>query len=904
MSDVSERQSNSLQTASGGELRLFGFADMDTTQIVNGLERLFTTEGHRIVFWNDPDREFIEVVGTLNLDGVTVIHLDEMPALAVKIRVERTEPATKFLLYMPSLEPATEDDFLLDMRIYAGRFRADRASMLLTELGLGQHQTLREHLNKRLKFLGNKERVGRLAKLVTQQDDEVTLDRKMLALLTRADRAEPFAIFTTLYHDLANQTSGLEGTPATWEEIHKYGLAESLWAMAGQEFGYQEETPTLRNLLLRMLVTDFEHTLDNRSDGVLPEALRQHLLPKAFATNIVVCLNQWRDSAARGRSYDTLSKTVADDLKLPQLLRPLSAAALIDVVTFLDVEKQIAIELRDRILEDGPGLKASEIRAVVTRRQDAHWASLNQPSTAQAPRRAMHAVYEALEAAAEFAELLLAQSGGYAQSSVRKLYDSYTSSLFRLDQRYRHFCEAAALARAESWDLLKPLEEKMEADYGRGFLTPFALAWGACLEQDLLANWRIEGVDNQYEFYDRQVKPIAEGEGQKVFVIISDAFRYEVAHELTAELNGKYRFKAELTTQLGVLPSCTALGMAALLPHKTLAYGPNGDVLADGKSTSGSANRNRLLGAFDGIAVEADALLAMKREEGRAHVRNHRVVYIYHDTIDATGDKPATEDNTFQAVRRAIDEVGNLVRHLINSLNARQVIVTADHGFLFQQDPPDLTDKSRLDDKLAGTVRAKKRYLIGHRLPPPTNAYHGTTAITAKAESGVAGEMEFWLPKGTNRFHFVGGAKFFHGGAMPQEVVVPIVTVRELEGDAAEGTRTRPVAVHILGSRPRITTNRHRFQFIQTEAVTERNRPATLQIAVYDGDTLVTNVETITFDSASNDMNERTKSVSLVLKSQSYDKKKSYALVLRNAADNIEQQRTEVIIDLAFNNEF
>lgn len=138
---------------------------------------------------------------------------------------------------------------------------------------------------------------------------------------------------------------------------------------------------------------------------------------------------------------------------------------------------------------------------------------------------------------------------------------------------------------------------------------------------------------------------------------------------------------------------------------------------------------------------------------------------------------------------------------------------------------------------------------------------------------------------------------------MPQEIVVPIVTVRELEGGAAEGTRSRTVAVHIIGNRPRITTNRHRFQFIQTEAVTERNRPATLQVAVYDGDAPVTNVETITFDSASDDMNERTKSVFLVLKSQPYDKKKSYALVLRNATDNIEQQRIEVTIDLAFNNE-
>jgi hypothetical protein len=36
----------------------------------------------------------------------------------------------------------------------------------------------------------------------------------------------------------------------------------------------------------------------------------------------------------------------------------------------------------------------------------------------------------------------------------------------------------------------------------------------------------------------------------------------------------------------------------------------------------------------------------------------------------------------------------------------------------------------------------------------------------------------FWIPKGANRFHFVGGSRFVHGGIMPQEIVVPVLTVK------------------------------------------------------------------------------------------------------------------------------
>jgi hypothetical protein len=90
--------------------------------------------------------------------------------------------------------------------------------------------------------------------------------------------------------------------------------------------------------------------------------------------------------------------------------------------------------------------------------------------------------------------------------------------------------------------------------------------------------------------------------------------------------------------------------------------------------------------------------------------------------------------------------------------------------------------------------------------------------VTAGAEGG----MEFWIPKGANRFHFVGGARFIHGGAMPQEIVVPVITIRHVKGKSAQETKTKPVTVHVLGTKHKITTPRHRFELIQMEAVSDR----------------------------------------------------------------------------------
>ena len=260
MADVAPPQPN-LSHATDETRRLFGRADVDTTQIVSGLTHQFERERHRIVFWHDPEREFTEVVDTLRLEGVTLIRLDEEAALGVKVRLEHADRMGRYLLYAPFEEPAPQDDWLLDIRLYSGTFRADRSSMLLAELGLGQNQALRDHLRQRLKFLGSKERVSRLAKLVDQSDTDADVDRKMLAVLTRSDQAEMFSIVGTLLHDLGVRGGGLGGSPTAWEDIAKFGLAEPFWAMAARTFGYQEDAPKLRNLLLRLLVTDLAQTL-------------------------------------------------------------------------------------------------------------------------------------------------------------------------------------------------------------------------------------------------------------------------------------------------------------------------------------------------------------------------------------------------------------------------------------------------------------------------------------------------------------------------------------------------------------------------------------------------------------------------------------------------------------------
>ncbi|MGQ7173620.1 PglZ domain-containing protein, partial [Escherichia sp. R-CC3] len=85
-------------------------------------------------------------------------------------------------------------------------------------------------------------------------------------------------------------------------------------------------------------------------------------------------------------------------------------------------------------------------------------------------------------------------------------------------------------------------------------------------------------------------------------------------------------------------------------------------------------------------------------------------VYIWHNTIDATGDTASTEDKTFEACRTAVTELKDLVTKVINRLHGTRIFVTADHGFLFQQQALSVQDTRFI--KFAHWMRLQQAHFI------------------------------------------------------------------------------------------------------------------------------------------------------------------------------------------------
>ena len=426
----------------------------------------------------------------------------------------------------------------------------------------------------------------------------------------------------------------------------------------------------------------------------------------------------------------------------------------------------------------------------------------------------------------------------------------YTASWYRLDQLYRkfvfHFVESSQST------LLGALFDAVENRYANSFVRPVNDAWQDHLTR--ATSWEVPGYPKQRDFYLEQAAQFRRMD-QKVVVVISDALRYEVAEECLRRIRGLNRFDAELKPMIGSLPSYTQLGMAALLPHRALELAPEGDgtVLADGASTVGlQAREKRLATGRDGDRVRtmsAEDLMDLRSDDAKDLFRDHDVVYVYHNRIDAIGDKRATEDRTFEAAEDAIEDLLKLVRKL-TSANFSNILITADHGFLYQHRPLDDAAFSIADPAGDKIVVRNRRFVIGKGLQDTSGMKK-----FASSDLGLSGDLDVLIPNSLHRLRVKGaGSRFVHGGAALQEIVVPVIKV----GKKREADVNLVDVQIIVTGRDLITSGQTAVAFYQAEAVSEKTQARELLAGIYASDgTLISDEHLLTFDFTSSNPRER-----------------------------------------------
>ena len=824
-----------------------------------------------IVFWYDGDGEFIKDIDRLDFDDAKILKLADNNAFYVKYILEKEDTEPNYLLYSPLPKPHPRDNWLLDTLKYSVDFSTDKATLIMRDFGV-KDPSLRGVFKKYLKFFDKKERYKKFASFHMDNPTEEKIDIAVLSVLCKL----PVADFEQVVKKVLIE--GIEGKNKCFEAIEGFGDLDVFWDLAEKRYGYTYEEKSLEKLMIMFLTTHLSYSLEEN----LPTTWQEYISSRK--SDSIVFISNFMNHAVDGKAFDILADKTERILNVKGYLEKWDINKYIECDTFRAFDKEIITGLKGNLLEDIGEFE--KYRRIIDERRTSHWFEIYSNE------------YETLYFAAEFFEMEKIMGEVVKVQSAFELMENYTEEYYLVDYFYRKFY--FYYDRILDKEFFSKLAEKVENTYAHWYLNEISIKWSQAVEKEMLDDYSLAGVRQQKNFYRDFVSSFIRDD-ERIFVIISDALRYEAGQELLNLINKEIRGAAEIEFMQGVVPSTTKFGMASLLPGKILAIDEKGEVIVDNMSTQGTENRKKILRNYhkDAQAISFQDMVDMKRINYKEAFEGRKLIYIYHNAIDAVGEVSLTEREVFNAVEKAFEELVLLVKNLVNNVSAINIIITADHGFIYRRSP--LTEVDKIGKHNIEALDAGRR----HMLAESDTLLDDTLSISMNYLLGDETRLRAVVPKGVIRYKVQGaGANYVHGGASLQEIIIPVIRFRNIRKDEYKATK---VEVKLTNISRKITNRITYLEFFQTELAEDKKTPLRLRLYFVDEEgNRISNENIIIADSRSKNPQERTYREKFTLKDMAYDKNKKYYLILEDEEETVEKiyEQIPFVIDLLFSDDF
>ncbi len=791
-----------------------------TQSILKKFETLGEFEKRKIVFWYDKDgtadEEGLAQIGEALGEKGIKLHVLDNNFFATKKMLEKDDTESSYLIYSGEAERDPDQNWLLDIQLYSGRFENSRISDIKSEFGIEGYD-LDRFLEKHQQFFASKKRVVPLKRMF-QSDwraEEFTLG--FLGVLSSSATTDLKEIIRKILINSLDEDSN-----TVWEDIVRFELVEEFWDLVNRYFGYQSEEPTLRKLFLSFVITHISRNTDINLK-------KYKAYNNSLSNECEIFIRGWMDNSRDSGVFDEYCKLILEDNN-SQLRKYLNTEIKkYDINDYIEAEslalfdKHIVHRIVDELNNDKEDFN-SYLEWIASRKTK-HW----YPE--------FENIYNALEYAVKLYHFTKEfNEEDLNNQNLNRFFRNYTERYYLMDYYYRKFYYH--YDKDSQKDDLKTTRENIEKLYNNRLLDRLLKRWSELISQEMNGRWNIELIDRQDEFYKLYIKNIVNrNERDKIAVVISDAMRYEVAAELQEVLNKDTRGTVELKYMTGSLPSYTKLGMASLLPHEKLEYRDK-FVFTDGASTEGIENRGKILKKItpESIALSYEELMNITRDKAREQFKGIRLFYIYHDKIDATGDHSASEHTVFDAAEETISDVKKIIEKLTNFQILNNLIVTSDHGFIYQRDALESFDKVEMEDFGEDEIiDSKKRFVLSTENLDSMNVHKFNMDYLISSEK----ELFAYVPMADLRFKMRGPNKHFvHGGAAPQEVVVPVLkySYQKTSDLERKGIKHGKVGLAVINPSRKITSSPFSINLLQTEKVTEKLLPRRFKVALWDMD--------------------------------------------------------------------
>ncbi|WP_276736568.1 BREX-1 system phosphatase PglZ type A [Bacillus sp. (in: firmicutes)] len=850
---------------------------MNINQIESALSNIFNEplkdgEQRKIVFWVDKDNEFTEDIEHLTVDKVKVHTLTDRNQFHTKYLLEEEDTLSSYLIYT-NMELGMEDNWLADTVFYSKTFYADRISLILSELNIDS--SLRAVIKKYERFFNNKDRLRKFSVFNIENYSEQIIELSIMSVLCNVKTPDFEEVLKAVLLDTLEENEN-----KYLSLMEKFFDIDVFWNYVSNHYGYDREKKSLKTLFIHLIVTAFGQTVGEENIRDL-----ENFISNRNKTNAVVFIDHWMHHKTDYVVFDEYAEMAEQEIQLSNIINNLPVETFKQADNFPYIDRAIIIYIANGLvtqLED-----YEEYTKLIKLRRAKHYYDK------------FASVYEALYYTVKIHEFYKEHRQGMPQGRAIDLYQAYVNDYHLMDTYYRKFY--VAYDEESNHDLLKKLKKLVENLYTNWYMGELSSHWSQAIESEMTQDWSLPAIKNQQDFYSSFIDSKVRN-GERVFVIVSDAMRYEIGVELADRLNTETMGVCDVETLLGVVPSVTKIGMSSLLPHNEIDIDTNARVFVDGKDSSGLENRKKIIESkvAESIAVHFQDVLAMNKAGRRETFKGKKLIYIYHDTIDAMGDKASTEVYTFNAVETSLNQLYDLVKIIRDDLSGTNVFITADHGFLYQRDELEESDKIGQDS--IDSIEVKRRYILSK----DQREVSGQLAINLSSIIKNEQQLTAYLPKATLRYKMQGsGINFVHGGASLQEIVVPLLSFKNKRTGQKGAKVIKKVDIKLTNTTRKITNSIFNLEFFQTEKVEDKTTPRTVVIYMADEEGIViSNEETIIGDRPFDNPADRTFKIRFVLKSIPYDRNKTYYLTIKDTETGVIVEKIPFNINLGIISDF
>ena len=845
---------------------------MDLQNIQDQLNTEFAKSETRIIFWFDDKGEYEDEISELQLGDVKLHILDGTNWLYSKYLLNEEDKESKYLVYAAFAKPSDAENPLADMYYYSSPYYTDRVSQMSQEIGIDNR--FKEHLSQYGNFWKNKHRIEKFKELGIDHYNAQTIDIGLIAVLTD--------VKTPNFEEVVKQMM-LDDNEKYFKALDDNGLTDKFWELCEKFFGYKSEKPNIDDLSACMILTYASSTLK----ATVPEAMRTYILKKR--NDVVVFIRNIMDNVNYQDAYDKLVERIDKSLRFVTRIQD-------GLKKDVEKKKDSFLQLADIFACDAfAGLDDIIIDWALEQLNDEILdAQIDGLNIAQVADQRMSKVYHYSErykneyTTIKYAYLMMKSVSLMEFSSdIKTLVTNYQKESYLIDSYYRWFYYA--YDQIEDNSKFSDVRQRVENIYANTYLQKITPKWN-----ENFTNEEMNATDlpKQEDFYKHYLRGY-DGK-QRVIVIISDAFRYECAKELFGRLELDEKCTPKIECMLSCLPSVTSVGMGSLLPHKEMQVDGSLNVTVDGQACASMEQRDKILKSYNenNVALSFDEVANANQARIRELIQGKNIVYIYHNQVDARGDKPASENEVFNACEEAVEEIYFLVRKLTSSANTIHYIITADHGFIYKR------DKLSESDKISGIPDADRRYALTDR----DVQGEGVASLPFSSIIGADDSRRVYFPMGSDLFKKQGsGLNYTHGGSSPQEMIIPLIDVRTEKGRC----ETTNAEIRFISLTRKITNLVTVLDFMQTEPVSDVVKETRYHVYFVDEKgNRISNECIYIADKKDADTSKRIFKLRFSFRNIKYDINKKYYLVAFEEKTSLEVLRHEMMIDIAFADDF